>query len=422
MQTHSPHLTLSTMAQKTCFVISPIGQEGSETRKLADDLFDLIIEPALEIFDFNVVRGDKIFNAGVITDDIINYVQNAELCIIDLSHQNPNVFYETGRRHETAKPYIHIKRKGEALPFDIAGIRTIDYDLSDGRKTRESIETLRKFITELEQVGYTSQSSGASLNSVATTLTRIERKLDSLTAGAVVGPQKEAADLTTSKSPSAAFYEAYDSGNFPLAVTALKRYMKISYDFNLHLAMATMLVEAYEPSAVPIVKDLIEKNFDNLRPSDLSIGLFALYQYYHEAGTLKDEYTFIKDTTNRALKKEMNDTDRAAFYNILATIEYGVKNDLKALEHQKKTVELAPEEGAYYYNLGRIYNSLDMKDELLNALNMLLIVYKNRLRENKTVSAKYLEYAKGIYKKYGMTDKMNQVDEILLGTKGVGVV
>jgi hypothetical protein len=29
---------------KTCFVISPIGQEGSEIRQAADDLFDLIIE------------------------------------------------------------------------------------------------------------------------------------------------------------------------------------------------------------------------------------------------------------------------------------------------------------------------------------------------------------------------------------------
>ncbi|MEO6068903.1 MAG: hypothetical protein ABIN57_10050 [Chitinophagaceae bacterium] len=397
---------------KTCFVISPIGQDGSDTRKAADDLFDLIIEPALEKFDFNVVRGDKIFNTNAITEDIINLVQNSELCIIDLSNQNPNVFYETGRRHETAKPFIHIKRKGEQIPFDIAGIRTIDYDLSDPRKTRESIDTLRKFINELEQIGYSSKSSGASLNSIATTLNRIERKLDSIgtSTPAASVDQKENG---TPQNPVTAFYSAYNSGNYALAVSALKRFMNINHDANLHLDMASTIVEVYEPSGVPIVKDILDKNFEQLTASILSVSLFALYQFYSAALTIKDEYDYLNSTTNKALQKDLSDKDKAAFYNILANIEYDVKNNIKALDYQKKTIELSPEEGAYYYNIARMYKTLDMKDELIGILNMLLTIFKDRSNQKQSLNVTYLQYARDIYAKYGLTDKLNEIDDLI---------
>ena len=398
---------------KTCFVISPIGQDGSDIRQAADDLFDLIIEPALEKFDFNVVRGDKIFNTNAITEDIINLVQNSELCIIDLSRQNANVFYEAGRRHETAKPFIHIKQKGEQIPFDIAGIRTIDYDLSDPRKTKESIDTLRKFIVELEQIGYSSKSSGASLNSIATTLNRMERKFDSMgsstPAASVDGKQNG-----TPQNPVTAFYSAYNSGNYTLAVTALKRFMNINHDVNLHLDMASTIVEVYEPSGVPIVKDILDKNFEQLTPSILSVALFALYQFYSAALTIKEEYDYLKDTTNKALKRELPDKDKAAFYNILANIEYDIKNNMKALDYQKKTIELAPEEGAYYYNIARMYKTLDMKDELLSTSNLLLTLYKNRLSEKQTLNVTYLQYVRDIYAKYGLNDKVNEIDELII--------
>src|SRR5579875_3661202 len=281
---------LNDTKMKTCFVISPIGQDGSDIRQGADDLYDLIIEPALEKFDFNVVRADKIFNTTSINDDIISYIQKSELCIIDLTSHNPNVFYEAGRRHETAKPFIHVKRKGEQIPFDIAGIRTIDYDLSDGRKIKESIDTLRKFIIELEQIGYTSLSSGASLNSIATTLTRIERKLDSLnvSSGSPAAEQDGANQPNgLRQDPLNAFYTAFDSGNYPLAVAALQRFMKVNLNPNLHLDMASSIVEAYEPAGVPIVRSIIEKDFDQLTSSMLGIALDALYRFFYVAQTLK---------------------------------------------------------------------------------------------------------------------------------------
>ena len=51
--------------------------------------------------------------------------------IADLTEHNPNVFFEIGYRTKSQKPIIHLKRKGETIPFDISAIRTFEYDLTD---------------------------------------------------------------------------------------------------------------------------------------------------------------------------------------------------------------------------------------------------------------------------------------------------
>ncbi len=402
---------------KTCFVISPIGDDGSVTRKTADDLFELIIQPAMEKYDFNVVRADKIVSVSAITDDIVNMVQTAQLCIIDITEHNANVFYETGRRHETAKPYIHMKKKGEKIPFDIAGIRTIDYDLSDGRKIKESIDSLRKFVNELEETGYGSESSSSSLTSIATTLTRIERKIEALNIG--ISTALPTAPGSISGSPSQVFYDALDNGDYQKAIVALNKFMQINHDVNLHLNMASSLVGVYEPAALPIVRSLLDKQFDLLTPYQISISLFGLYSYYFAALTLKDEYPYIKDLTEKTLKKDMPDPDKAALYNVLGSLEYGLANNLKALEYWKKTIELNAAEPAYYYNISRIYNLLNMKEDLIKSLTVLVNFYKDRDPKKDHIDFKYLDYARDLFNKNGYPDKVNEVNEISTRAKSV---
>ncbi|MDE6339490.1 MAG: hypothetical protein K2K97_06860, partial [Muribaculaceae bacterium] len=109
------------MANKlTCFVIAPIGETGSEIRQDSDDLLDLVIKPALEVFNMDVIRGDHRNESGQIDVDVIKLVQESDLCIVDLTHENVNVFYELGRRDETGKPTILLKSsKSKNLPVDI---------------------------------------------------------------------------------------------------------------------------------------------------------------------------------------------------------------------------------------------------------------------------------------------------------------
>lgn len=86
------------MSEKNrCFVICPIGEEGSPVRLHSDDVLELIIEPALEIFDFDVIRADRIAGSTSITEDMLSLIQQAELCIVDLTGHNANVFYECVR-------------------------------------------------------------------------------------------------------------------------------------------------------------------------------------------------------------------------------------------------------------------------------------------------------------------------------------
>src|SRR2546421_13051783 len=108
------------MAKRLCFVIGPIGKEGTSERKHSDLLLNAIIKDVLQgpDFSYTVKRADEDADPGMIGDRVISDILNAELVISDLSDLNPNAFYELGIRHSTLKPAIHIARAGTVLPFD----------------------------------------------------------------------------------------------------------------------------------------------------------------------------------------------------------------------------------------------------------------------------------------------------------------
>lgn len=169
----------------SCFLITPIGESGSETRRNADDLRDLLIKPVLESFGFTVLRGDHRSDAGQIDIDVIRAVQESDLCIADVSIHNANVFYELGRRDETGKPLILIKSKGsDELPVDVATRRYIEYDLDSRHGLRrgliEAREQLINFVEPIVKNGFESSGTGASLAELAEILRRVERKIDSI--------------------------------------------------------------------------------------------------------------------------------------------------------------------------------------------------------------------------------------------------
>lgn len=116
---------------KTCFFITPIGDDNSEQRKHADLILKHVLTPVAEEFGLQVVRADKIERSGLITQQIFEQIVRAKLCVADLSFNNPNVFYELGVRHTCKLPTIQLIRKGDKIPFDVAQGRTIQIDTSD---------------------------------------------------------------------------------------------------------------------------------------------------------------------------------------------------------------------------------------------------------------------------------------------------
>jgi hypothetical protein len=116
-----------------CFVIGPIGADGSPERKHADLLLHAVIKHVLEAdeFGYRVKRADEDADPGMIGDRMISDILDAELVVADLTDLNPNAFYELGIRHSSLKPAIHVARAGTSLPFDTVAQRTIFIDLSE---------------------------------------------------------------------------------------------------------------------------------------------------------------------------------------------------------------------------------------------------------------------------------------------------
>lgn len=121
--------TAKLMTQK-CFVISPIGDPLSETRKRADGFLNEVIRPIAIECGYEVERADDDKSPGIVTEGIVNKIIDADLVIADLHGHNPNVMYELAIRHATDKPLIQMIEIGEAIPFDIGGLNTIFYDPS----------------------------------------------------------------------------------------------------------------------------------------------------------------------------------------------------------------------------------------------------------------------------------------------------
>lgn len=114
-----------------CFLISPIGTEGSEQRKHANLVLGSLIEPALEGLGLRLVRADKISKPGLITAQVIDHLVRAPLVVADLSFGNPNVYYELALRHACRKPTVQVIRAGDHLPFDVGQFRTVTLDMTD---------------------------------------------------------------------------------------------------------------------------------------------------------------------------------------------------------------------------------------------------------------------------------------------------
>jgi len=118
-------------ADTICFVISPIGEPDSPVRKRSDQVLKYIIKPAAEECGFTTLRADEIPQPGIITSQVIQHIIEADMVVADLTGRNPNVFYELAIRHAIRRPYVQLIDQNEPLPFDVAGIRTIQFNYQD---------------------------------------------------------------------------------------------------------------------------------------------------------------------------------------------------------------------------------------------------------------------------------------------------
>ena len=121
------------MAEKICFIVTAIGESGTETRDRADEVFSYLISPVCEDLGYKPVRVDQVDAVDNINETIITHLKTAPMVVADMTGHNPNAFYELGFRQALELPLVPIIQAGNRLPFDVISQRTVFYNLSVGK-------------------------------------------------------------------------------------------------------------------------------------------------------------------------------------------------------------------------------------------------------------------------------------------------
>ena len=115
------------------FVIMPFGKKKGGDGSIYDfnAIYTQLIKPTLEMAGFEAFRADEETTSGDILTDMFQELLLADLCLVDMSIDNANVFYELGIRHAfRRRGIVHIQAGRAYMPFDIFNVRTIPYHIT----------------------------------------------------------------------------------------------------------------------------------------------------------------------------------------------------------------------------------------------------------------------------------------------------
>lgn len=132
--------------KKWCFVISPIGDEGSLVRERSDVLKNDIISVVVKKHGYEVSRADSNYSPRAFISNIDEEITGADLVIADLTGNNPNVMYELGKCHFLGLKCINICDNIKNIPSDLQHINTIQYDISTSKNREETKRKLEEAV------------------------------------------------------------------------------------------------------------------------------------------------------------------------------------------------------------------------------------------------------------------------------------
>jgi tetratricopeptide (TPR) repeat protein len=133
----------------------PFGKKLNSTGSLVD--FDMVyqqlIAPTIDEAGLEPLRADEEMTGGIIHKPMFERLILCEYAVADLTTANANVFYELGVRH-AVRPWstmlIFAKDSGQ-LPFDVAPLRAMPYNLSTGGTLTEIGATKSELIERFKQ-------------------------------------------------------------------------------------------------------------------------------------------------------------------------------------------------------------------------------------------------------------------------------
>lgn len=376
------------MNERICFIISTIGSEGSEERLSANKFLELTKEIG-EIHHLKVIRADEVSGTSDINMDIIEMIQNSDLCIIDLTGLNPNVMYEFGMRYQTGLPYIVCAKKGTKLPFDIISRRTIFYgDLEKTSDYREAKKLMRDFINQYEERDYQASSS-VSINDlyqmIQLVIEKVERieKINTQSYSATgfnnaVGKildNEDVDELLRQLDPAEAFHYAYSTNQIRLAEQLLDycRDQPTEHFINKLCALATL-------GSKKAIDELSKYYKESI--SDISIGtmqevLGSIVSGFNHQDSECENMDRMEELFGIAESRLNSNNDKAFFHNQKARFYAGAKKLDLAKENAKKAIQLIDTVPAYIYNYAIILTELGDKEGALENAKKLLLFEEN---------------------------------------------
>lgn len=362
-----------------CFVISPIGEAGTQIRQDADDLLELIIRPALDIFEFDIIRGDHRSEANQIDVDVIKSVQEAEICVADISRANVNVFYEVGRRDETGKPLILLKAKDSgALPVDLGTRRYIEYDLDSRRGIGDAMQQLRNFVKPLVDAQFENSSPSSSLSDIAAILQRVERKLDRAIKGGgghAAAPAGAITSLPEGSNPKDVFQLARREKNVPLMEQCLDHLQSIVdkwkfLDYYVEIAASYGSIKAGEILVEHASEFMDETSVTFHQKVDYISYMVTFANKADREQQMLPQFTELFERLE-SMSEGQDTDDIATIYNQKNRLYYGLfittkdKSWLyKAEQALQIAAEYAPTKSFIIYNLALCYMNMDGRMEM----------------------------------------------------------
>jgi len=109
-----------------------------------------LIKPALEAAGMAALRADEEARPGDIRVDMFQELLIADLVVVDLTIDNPNVWYELGVRHALrARGVVLISGGSAAKAFDVYTDRKLRYRIRDGGPDPDSLAADREALREV---------------------------------------------------------------------------------------------------------------------------------------------------------------------------------------------------------------------------------------------------------------------------------
>jgi hypothetical protein len=144
---------------RRCFVIQPFDKGPFDQR------YEDVLSPAIKDADLEPYRVDEDPAVSIPIESIENGIQGADVCLADITLDNPNVWFEVGYAIAAEKEVVFIcaEERRPPFPFDVQHRRITRYATTSPRNFRalqeEITQRLKAVLKSNEELGAVSRLS-----------------------------------------------------------------------------------------------------------------------------------------------------------------------------------------------------------------------------------------------------------------------